>query len=209
MPGKSQCVTVGVNSCRALPYIICVLLMSSCASAGYRSYTSATYSPKPNSYDVPLYKDNPFIGKNYITIGAVTIRTSTGDFGNWDTVKSKVKSIARKKGADAIINVRAQARGYTGSMYMPSVTKYETVTTQHGGSASGNVYGQSGYSGRYDGTYSGSSTTKVPVSTPQQEIPYEGAVYVMEGDLIVFQNPANNTRSGNPQRWKFRLRDFN
>ena len=163
-----------------------------CTSSRYISYTTQTFPPKPSSYKVPFYNGRPYLGRKYKIIGELYVSGDTQSFAGWNDIYNKARAEARKRGADAVIDVKTDYQEYSGVNYIPGSTTYQPVTTHHSGWVSANTYSSQGY-GNYasgTGTYYGTSTTYIPVHTPPTVVPYTGAILRYRGLLIVFEEPS-------------------
>ncbi len=166
--------------------LLCCFL-SACTTANYYSHISETFPPKSRKYVMPIYEGTPDLGKPYKIIGNFEVQGNTDNCASWNDVLNKAKGLARKKGADAIVNMKTDSQAYNTAVYIPSYTTYQPVTTYHSGVTSANVYGSGGYA-YGTGSYSGYSTTNVPIYHPPQTIPYTAAILHCSGNLIVFLN---------------------
>src|SRR3989338_6949664 len=69
---------------------------------------------------------------------------------------------------------------------MPGYTSYDVQTTRHRGSISGGSYNYNSGHTSIDGSYSGTSTTMIPVLNPGYDIPYSGALLHVYAYLVVY-----------------------
>lgn len=96
-------------------------LMTLLAGCGFdKKYVSldpTVWPSKPSGYDMPVISQTP--GRAHRAIGEVTvtsgIRPSYEQTGIYDQVLAEIRKEARKRGADAVINVRAQDSSETAS----------------------------------------------------------------------------------------------
>lgn len=101
--------------------------LAGCAlNTRYMSYTDLTYPPKPNNYFITVYPVSQQLpaAKPYQVIGKVEIQGYLSDGATPDMLLEQAKSIARRKGADAIINANTQAMPYTGTYVIPGHMGY-------------------------------------------------------------------------------------
>ena len=101
---------------------ICLLLLTILSLAGcatsvrYVNYTDEKFLPKPQYYFITIYHDSqhPPSIQPYSVIGRVEVSGYISDGVNPDTLTDQAKTIARKKGADAIINAKTESANYSG-----------------------------------------------------------------------------------------------
>ena len=149
---------------------LCVLLLmlfvfSGCATTvKYYPYTEKSFPSKSKEYSVVLYTDSqrPSAAELYWVIGKVEVSGHVNDGVTHETLTNRAKGIARKKGADAIINVKTQSINYEGMYVIPGHVSYHEV-----------------YGGRHEGAI-------VARYHPQRYVPYSDILLTFQGDLIVF-----------------------
>jgi len=93
------------------------LVLAGCAtSTRYVSYTPQRFSPKDALYAVNVYSQaQPLAASNpYYVIGKVFVEGFASNGVSPETLTNQAKKIARKRGADAIINARTEAYRYYG-----------------------------------------------------------------------------------------------
>jgi hypothetical protein len=95
-----------------------VLFLAGCAtSTSYVNYTYHTFPPKDPGFAVNVYPVNqsPGAGKPYYVIGKISIEGFAGNGVSPEKLTNQAILIARKRGADAIINSKtAMFRYYDG-----------------------------------------------------------------------------------------------
>jgi len=94
-----------------------VLVIAGCAtSTRYVSYTPQRFSPKDALYAVNVYSQaQPLTASNpYYVIGKVSVEGFASNGVSPETLTNQAKKIARKRGADAIINAGTEAYRYYG-----------------------------------------------------------------------------------------------
>ncbi len=95
--------------------VLLVCTIAGCAtSVRYVNYTDRKYPPKNKYYFVTIYPETQQLPATqpYIVIGRVELSGLGSDGVSPDTLTDKAKAIARKRGADAIINSRIEALNY-------------------------------------------------------------------------------------------------
>jgi hypothetical protein len=114
-----------------------VLVLAGCAtSTRYISYTPQRFPPKDASYVVNVYPESQALPASnpYYVIGNVSIEGFASSGVSPMSLTNQAKEIARKRGADAIINVRTEMFRYYGGdallrfkgeliVYAPTVSK--------------------------------------------------------------------------------------
>ena len=114
-----------------------VLVLAGCAtSTRYVGYTPQRFPPKDERYAVNVYPESQVLsaGNPYYVIGKVSIEGFVSNGVSPASLTNQAKEIARKRGADAIINAGTQAfHYYSGDallrfkgeliVYAPVVTK--------------------------------------------------------------------------------------
>ena len=151
-------------------FFMFVFLLSGCVEVNYISYTDTEYPPKPKDYDIAFYDTNPFLQRPHKIIGRLEVEANTSDFTGWKDVYNKAKDMVRKKGADAVVNIKVSEQEYSGVEYVPGYTTYEPVTIYH----------------VRDSRRSGYSIAEIPVFVPPQYIPYRYSILRYTGELLVF-----------------------
>jgi hypothetical protein len=92
-----------------------VLFLAGCAiSSRYVNYTDQRFPPKDPYYVVNVYPESQSIGANnpYYVIGKVSVEGFASDGVSPAGLTNQAKVIARKRGADAIINAKTEAFRY-------------------------------------------------------------------------------------------------
>jgi hypothetical protein len=144
-----------------------VLALAGCATTvRYFPYTSQKLPPKPSDYPVMIFAQgqHPTASQSYVVIGKVNVSGHVSDGLTPDDLMNKARAIARKKGADGIINVKTQNFDYKGIYEVPGHVSYHAV----------------GFAGRHrDVVY-------VEHYHPTRYIPYSDTLLSLEGELIVF-----------------------
>src|SRR5208283_4207943 len=121
---------------RVLLLGISMLILAGCAtSTRYVEYTDQRFPPKDPYYVVNVYPETQAlpVANPYYVIGKVSIEGYASDGVSPETLANQARSIARKRGADAIINSRTEIIRYWGDavlrfkgeliVYAPAVTK--------------------------------------------------------------------------------------
>ena len=94
-----------------------VLVLAGCAtSTRYINYTDQRYPPKDALYTVNVYPISQPLGaaNPYYVIGKVSIEGFASSGVNPEKLSNQAKEIARKRGADAIINAKTEMFRYYG-----------------------------------------------------------------------------------------------
>lgn len=94
-----------------------VLVLAGCAtSTRYVDYTTQRFPPKDALYVVNVYPESQPLGASnpYYVIGKVSIEGFASNGVSPETLTNQAKEIARRRGADAIINARTVALRYYG-----------------------------------------------------------------------------------------------
>jgi hypothetical protein len=92
-----------------------VLGLAGCAtSTRYVNYTDQWFPPKDKFYTINVYPDAQALAVSnpYYVIGKVSIEGYASNGVSPETLTNQAKEIARKRGADAIINVKTVAFRY-------------------------------------------------------------------------------------------------
>jgi len=92
-----------------------VLVLAGCAtSTSYHSYTYQRFPPKDALYTINVYPESQALGASnpYYVIGKVSVEGFAGDGVNPGSLTNQAKVIARKRGADAIINAKIEEFHY-------------------------------------------------------------------------------------------------
>ena len=114
-----------------------ILVFAGCAtSTRYVGYTPQRFPPKDENYTVNVYLESQAlsVGNPYFVIGKVSIEGFASNGVSPASLTNQAKEIARKRGADAIINAGTVAfRYYNGDallrfkgeliVYAPAVTR--------------------------------------------------------------------------------------
>ena len=96
---------------------LCVLILAGCAtSTSYVNFTSQRFVPKDQSYIVNVYPATQTLGtaNPYYVIGKFSIEGFASSGVSPETLIDRAKVIARKRGADAVINAKTEAFRYYG-----------------------------------------------------------------------------------------------
>jgi hypothetical protein len=94
-----------------------VLVMAGCAtSSRYVSYTAERFPSKDELYTVNVYPASQTLDPHnpYYVIGNLSIEGFVGNGVSPESLTNQAREIARKRGADAIINARTEAFHYYG-----------------------------------------------------------------------------------------------
>jgi len=94
-----------------------VLGLAGCAtSTRYDSYTYQRFPPKDEFYAVNVYPESQALGAGnpYYVIGKVSIEGFASNGVNPGSLANQAKVIARKRGADAVINAKTEVFHYYG-----------------------------------------------------------------------------------------------
>lgn len=100
---------------KILLIILIALGAAGCAvQSKYIHYTDQSFPSKGKYYFVAVYPkpQRPPAAEPYTVIGRVEVSGYVSDGVNEDTLLEKAKAIARKRGADAIINAKSEAIQY-------------------------------------------------------------------------------------------------
>ena len=92
-----------------------VLTLAGCAtSSRYDQYTAQRFPPKDQYYAVNVYPEAQALPASnpYYVIGKVSIEGYASEGVNPEMLANQARSIARKRGADAIINSRTEIIRY-------------------------------------------------------------------------------------------------
>ena len=91
------------------------LALAGCAtSSSYLAYTAQHFPPKDPSVNINVYPHALPVTNPYYVIGKVAIEGFASDGVGADTLTRQAMSIARKRGADAIINAKTVVYHYYG-----------------------------------------------------------------------------------------------
>ena len=107
--------------------ILVVLNLAGCATTvRYTSYTDQKSPVKSKDYFITVYPASVQVpvSKPYRVIGKVEIQGNANDGVNSQMLVEQAKGIARKKGADAIINSSQEIRPYVGTYVVPGHMGY-------------------------------------------------------------------------------------
>lgn len=100
-----------------------LLFLAGCAtSARYVPYTAQKFLPKDKYAAIAIYPPQQAPARPYQVIGRVEVSGDMNDGANQDMLNDRAQAIARKKGADAIINGLTEVREYTGTYIVPGRT---------------------------------------------------------------------------------------
>ncbi|MBF0570292.1 MAG: hypothetical protein HQL12_00325 [Candidatus Omnitrophica bacterium] len=94
-----------------------VLVLAGCAtSTSYVNYTNQHFPPKDQFYAVKVYPASQSLGASnpYYVIGRISIEGFASNGVSPETLTGQAKEIARKRGADAIINSKTEVFRYYG-----------------------------------------------------------------------------------------------
>jgi hypothetical protein len=94
-----------------------VLVLAGCAtSTRYVNYSAQQYPPKDPAFAINVYPQTQPLGaaNPYYVIGKVSVEGFASNGVNPETLAKQAKAIARKRGADAIINAGTVAFRYYG-----------------------------------------------------------------------------------------------
>jgi len=92
-----------------------VLVLAGCAtSTRYINYTDQRYPPKDEFYAINVFPQSQAqtSANPYYVIGKVSVEGLTSDGVSPETLTNRAKVLARKRGADAIINARTEVYHY-------------------------------------------------------------------------------------------------
>jgi len=92
-----------------------VLVLAGCAtSTRYVNYTDQRFPPKDQYYTVNIYPVTQALAASnpYYVIGKVSIEGLASSGVSPETLANQAKKIARRRGADAIINAKTEAYRY-------------------------------------------------------------------------------------------------
>ena len=92
-----------------------ILFLAGCAtSTRYVSYTVQQFPPKDVLYSVNVYPASQALGTSnpYYVIGSISIEGFASNGISPESLTNQAKEIARKRGADAIINAKTVAFHY-------------------------------------------------------------------------------------------------
>ena len=98
------------------------MTLAGCATtASYMSYTNQRLPPKLKDYVVQVYTTFQHLPStaSYRVIGRVEVQGYASDGVNPLMLSKQAQSIAKKKGADAIINADTQIKPYGGTYVVP------------------------------------------------------------------------------------------
>ncbi|MBF0571963.1 MAG: hypothetical protein HQL12_08865 [Candidatus Omnitrophica bacterium] len=94
---------------------IVALILAGCAtSTRYVDYTNQRFPPKDQYFSMNVYPETQTlpVANPYYVIGKVSIEGYASDGVTPETLTNQARSIARKRGADAIINSRTEIIRY-------------------------------------------------------------------------------------------------
>jgi hypothetical protein len=156
--------------------LLVVLTLTGCATTvSYLSYTGQKFIPKPKDYSVTVYPSTEKLDPalSYVVIGKVNISGHVSDGVAPNDLNQQARAIARKKGADAIMNVKTQELNYEGVYTVPSHVTYHPIVVE--------------------GRHHRESVAYVERYHPKRYIPYSDEVLTFEGELIVYTPDFHNT----------------
>ena len=107
--------------------LVVVLSAAGCAvNTRYVSYTDQQFPQKGKYYFISIYPESQALSftQPYRVIGRVEVSGHASEGVNSDTLADEARSIARSKGADAIINARTEAASYGGVDMIPGRCGY-------------------------------------------------------------------------------------
>ena len=95
-------------------------LVGCATSTGYVNYTNQRFPPKDDFYTVNVYPESQVqtASNPYYVIGKFSIEGFASNGVNPESLTSQAKVIARKRGADAIINARTEVLHYYGDQLL-------------------------------------------------------------------------------------------
>jgi hypothetical protein len=102
---------------KILLLVLSVIVLAGCAtSTSYVNYTVQRFSPKDELYRVNVYPESQALDAShpYFVIGKVSIEGFASNGVSPQSLTDQAKEIARKKGADAIINASTTVYHYYG-----------------------------------------------------------------------------------------------
>lgn len=102
--------------------VLLVLGLAGCATTlRYQSYTPERFPPKSKYFDVAMFYNaqHPPASAPYTVIGQVDIEGYASDGVSPGMLRQQAGTFARKRGADAIINVKLQVTPYSGTYVVP------------------------------------------------------------------------------------------
>jgi len=91
------------------------MVLAGCAtSTRYDNYTSRRFPPKDELYTVNVYPESQVLGaaNPYYVIGKISIEGFVSSGVNPGSLTNQAKEIARKRGADAVINAKTEVFRY-------------------------------------------------------------------------------------------------
>ncbi len=107
---------------KALVLLLAALTLAGCAtSARYTPYTGQKFPAKDRYYFVNVYPESQHLPSTqpYYVIGRVDIEGYAGDGISFNSLTNQAKDIARKRGAEAIINAKTETFPYGGVYVAP------------------------------------------------------------------------------------------
>ena len=115
---SSLCMESKVRMIQKLLFLglFAIVLVGCATSTRYVDYTDQRFPPKDKYYTENVYSQaQPLSASNpYYVIGTVSIEGFTSNGVNPESLTNQARSIARKRGADAIINAETQVFHYYG-----------------------------------------------------------------------------------------------
>ncbi|MDE2222881.1 MAG: hypothetical protein KGK03_07405 [Candidatus Omnitrophica bacterium] len=92
---------------------VSLLVLAGCAtSSRYVGYTYHRFPPKDKNYSVSVYPQTLSAGRSYYVIGKVSVEGFVSDGVTPTRLTNDAREIARKRGADAIINAKTTTYRY-------------------------------------------------------------------------------------------------
>ena len=142
-----------------------ILVLAGCATTvRYFPYTQQRFPAKSFYYFVTISpgSQHPPASEPYTVIGKVQVSGHASDGVTDKILMDQAKTVARKRGADAIINVKTKNFGYSGMYIVPGHVSYRSFMVR-----------------RHE-------EVVVARYHPERQIPYSDILLTFEGDLIVF-----------------------
>jgi len=157
---------------KLFPVILAALTLAGCAtSTRYIPYTDQKFPAKSKYYFVTVYNGSqkPPAEAPYQVIGKVEVSGRPIDGVTPELLVDKAKSVARARGADAVVNASSESATYSGTEIIPGHTTYRGF-----------------YAGHHERVY-------VARYHPTRYYPYVDTVLRFKGELAVFvdKNPSN------------------
>lgn len=157
------------NKIQIFSLFVVGLILAGCATTvQYFPYTAEKFPPKPRDYFIPIYplaQQRPVTSQPYVVIGKIDISGKVSNGVTPETLSNQAKMIARKRGADAIINAKTEHLHYNGIYTVPGQLEYRPIYWA-GRRREGVLYMEDYH--------------------PPQYVPYSETVLTFQGELIVF-----------------------